>query len=447
MDSMNARVLIVDDEDKLRKLLARIIALEGYLVQEAATLSSARKILESVNTDLVLCDVKLPDGNGVDFVAEVKARRPHVEIILLTAYGNIPDGVQAIKNGAFDYIVKGDDNDKIIPLLAQAAARVSGKRGSKLIRAAKTGKGQFNDIIGDSAAIKAAVSLAQKVAPTDTTVLLTGETGTGKEVFAQAIHYNSKRKDKAFLALNCSGFTKELLESELFGHKAGAFTGASKDKKGLIEEASGGTLFLDEIGELPTDLQPKLLRLLEDGSYFIVGDTKPKKADVRVISATNRSLEKEIADGHYRSDLYYRISTFVIELPPLRNRRKDIPMLASHFLSEFSAKGGKQINSIDEDAAALLQNHDWKGNIRELKNVIERAIVLEDGNSLSAESLPFDWVAINENSASPLQLAAVEQAHIRKVLQATNGNKAEAARILGIGIATLYRKLAEYGVS
>jgi len=438
---MKTSVLIIDDEQKLRGLLARLLQSEGYEVSQAGTAAEAHRVLARAHADVILCDVKLPDASGVDLCAELKAAHPYTEVILLTAYGNIPDGVRAMRNGAFDYLVKGDDNDKIIPLLSQAAQKVAASPRQKTIGESSGGAVDFDAIIGESPAIKSAITLARKVAPTDTAVLLTGETGSGKEVFAQAIHSGSARRGNPFVALNCSGFSKELLESTLFGHKAGAFTGATKDKKGLIEEAAGGTLFLDEIGEMPAELQPKLLRFLEDGSYYAVGDTKVRKADVRLVSATNRALEAEISDGHFRSDLFYRIATFSIELPPLRERVADIPLLAAHFLKLYAAKTGKHITGIGKEAADALKRNPWKGNIRELKNVLERAVILEDGATLSAESLPPD---ATRGNSSAVDLASVERAHIRKVLAAAGGNKAEAARLLGIGIATLYRKVEEY---
>ena len=441
---MGCTVLIVDDEDKLRKLLSRIISLEDYQVVNAASLSAARAILERSGIDVLLCDVKLPDGNGVDFTKEVKDKYPQVQVILLTAFGNIPDGVKAVKNGAFDYIVKGDDNDKIIPLLSQAAEIVAQNKRQDVWREAGAAKG-FRQIIGDSKPIREAMALAQKVAPTGATVLLTGETGTGKEVFAQAIHTASARSNAPFVALNCSSLSKELMESTLFGHKAGAFTGAAKDKKGLIEEATGGTLFLDEIGELPVDLQPKLLRALEDGSYYAVGDTKLRKADVRVISATNRAIQEQIAEGHFRADLYYRIATFVILLPALRERLTDIPLLAAHFLASASQKNGKSIKKMCKEVEAALCQHDWKGNIRELKHILERAVILEDGDILTIDSLPLE-LRSQDAGTNSLELAAVERMHICKVLEATGGNRAEAARLLNIGVATLYRKIDEYGL-
>lgn len=441
---MKPAILIIDDEEKLRGLLKRIVSLEGYDVTEAGTLSSARQILASKNIDIVLCDVKLPDGNGVDFVKDIKTTYPYIEIVLLTAYGNIPDGVKAIKYGAFDYLVKGDDNEKIIPVLSQLGTIIAGRKDN----IPKERPGGFTYIVGNSKSTKDAIALAEKVAATDTAVLLTGETGTGKEVFANAIHTTSKRAAKPFVAINCSAFSKELLESELFGHKAGAFTGANKDKKGLIDEANGGTLFLDEIGEMSIDLQPKLLRLLENGTYLRVGDTKEQRADIRIIAATNRTLEDEIATHRFRSDLYYRIAVFNITLSPLRERKDDIPLLATHYLDTYRRKINKSVNSIAPDAMDILQQHDWKGNIRELKNTIERAVILEDSNTLTIDSLPIDIQhrKADTNGLSAFHLASVEKLHIQKVLNHTKGNKTEAARLMGIGLATLYRKIEEYGL-
>src|SRR5579871_4869795 len=290
----NATVLLIDDEEKLRALLKRIISLEGFSIIEANTIKAAGKILDKDPVDIVLCDVKLPDGNGVDFTQYVKSKFPSVEVILMTAYGNIADGVQAMKNGAFDYIIKGDDNDKIIPLLKKSMEKVQLEKRVEHMEKQVSKKYSFDNILVESSLIKEAIAMAKKVAPTDATVLLLGETGTGKEVFAQAIHAESKRATKPFMALNCSAFSKELLESEIFGHKAGAFTGATKDKKGLIEEADGGTLFLDEIGEMHIELQSKLLRVLETNEFIKVGDTKSTKVDVRIVAATNRDLQQEV---------------------------------------------------------------------------------------------------------------------------------------------------------
>lgn len=445
---MKPTILIIDDEEKLRGLLKRIITLEGYEVKEAGTISSAKKLFETNCFDIVLCDVKLPDGNGVDFTLDIKTKYPYSEVVLLTAYGNIPDGVKAIKNGAFDYLVKGDDNDKIIPVLSHIAEKLSLQKRVKHLEKQLGNQYSFDAIVGNSQSLSNAITLAKKVAATDTAVLLTGETGTGKEVFAQAIHYGSNRYSHPFVALNCSAFSKELLESELFGHKAGAFTGANKDKKGLIEEAKGGTLFLDEIGEMSIELQPKLLRLLENGTYLRVGDTKEQKADIRLIAATNRDLQHEIATGLFRSDLYYRIAVFTIELPALRDRLKDLPLLAKHYLGVYAAKTNKNITEISKDALNAMLNNEWKGNVRELKNIIERAVIMEDGNELTISSLPVDMqTKINaQHTLSAFHLASVEKLHIQKVLNYTKGNKSEAARLMNIGLATLYRKIDEYGL-
>lgn len=437
------KLLIIDDEEKLRQLLKRIITLEGFDVTEAGTLKEARKILDKEAIDIILCDVKLPDGNGVDFVKQVKQEHPVTEVILLTAYGNVPDGVQAMRNGAFDYIMKGDDNDKVIPLLHRAVDKVQLAQKFAQLQKQIQHQSSFDAILGQSAEIKESVTMAKKVAVTDATVLLLGETGTGKEVFAQAIHYNSHRSTKTFIAVNCSAFSKELLESELFGHKAGAFTGAMKDKKGLFEEADTGTIFLDEIGEMPPGLQAKLLRVLESGEFIKVGDTKTIKVNVRIIAATNRNLQKEIADGRFRSDLFYRLSVFQITLPPLRERVRDIPELAEHFTALSAAKTNKAIPALQKGYIIALQEYNWPGNIRELKNIIERSVILNENGQLDTGDLPAE-LQNSGNHFSAFDLAGVEKAHIQKVLKHTRGNKTEAARLLNIGLTTLYRKIEEY---
>jgi two-component system NtrC family response regulator len=446
---MTHKILIIDDEEKLRSLLARIIKSEGFEVFEAKDLKSSFKKLEQTEIDVVLCDVKLPDGNGVDFLQNIKSSFPLVEVVLLTAFGNIPDGVQAIKNGAFDYIVKGDDNDKIIPLLYKAVEKSQLQKKVQQLEKRIGDKYSFNTIIGKSKGIEQVIDLAKKVAKTDSTVLLTGETGTGKEVFAQAIHENSNRVGKSFVALNCSTFSKEILESELFGHKQGAFTGALKDKKGFIEEANGGTLFLDEIGEMPIDLQAKLLRVLETSEYIPVGDTIPKKSNFRLIAATNRDLKTESDEHRFRSDLYFRLNIFEIKLPSLRERIKDISVLAHYFVKQFSEKTNKKTLNIADDFLQKLENYSWPGNIRELKNIIERSVILSNDDTLTSDVLPYEMQHQPEKatkSMSAFSMQSIEKLHIQKVLNYTKGNKAETARLLEIGIATLYRKLEEYGI-
>ena len=446
-----SKILVVDDEVQIRTLLSRMLELEGYEVCQAGDCRTALKQLEFQSPDVVLCDVFLPDGNGVDLVSSVKKTAPNVEIILLTAHGNIPDGVQAIKNGAFDYITKGDDNNKIIPLVSRAVEKARmNVRLEKLEK--KVGHTySFDSVLGDSKALKDAVSLAQKVSETDVPVLLTGETGTGKEVFAQAIHYNSKRAKQNFVAVNCSSFSKELLESEMFGHKAGSFTGALKDKKGLFEEADNGTIFLDEIGEMAFELQAKLLRILETGEYIKIGDTKPTRVNVRVVAATNRNLPEEITAGRFREDLFYRLSVFQIHLPPLRERAGDVRILAKAFVKDFSVRLARPVTEITPAFLEALEQQPWKGNIRELRNVIERSLIVCESERLDVADLPLDiqnthYVQSDETTPGSFELSAMERRHIARVLEYTKGNKTEAARLLKIGLTTLYRKIEEYGI-
>jgi len=439
------KVLIIDDEINLRGLLARIIQLEGYSVAQADNGKNALKLLEHEVFQVVITDVKLPDINGVDLTAKIKSSYPNTEIIVLTAYGTIQDGVKAIKNGAFNYLTKGDHQGKIIPLVSQATEKALLQQKVSDLEKRLTRKFGFDQISGSSRAIVNAIELARKVAATDTTVLILGETGVGKEVFAEAIHYESPRKTKPLVALNCSAFAKELLESELFGHAEGAFTGATKAKKGLLEEAHEGTLFLDEIGEMNIDLQAKILRVLETSEFYRVGESKSRKVNIRLIAATNRDLEKEIKNGKFREDLFYRLSVFTIHIPSLRERSEDIETLAHYFIQQFSAKTNKQVKLMDEDFLKALQLHPWKGNIRELKNVIERCVILVDGNKLGTALLPFDF----NTSSNPniFDLAVIEKNHIQKVLRHTHGNKTEAARLLNIGLTTLYRKIQDYEIN
>jgi two-component system, NtrC family, response regulator len=439
-------ILLIDDEDKLRHLLKRIISLEGFIVSEADSLKAGLRLLEKESIDVILCDVRLPDGDGVEFIDKVKLKYPQVEMIMLTAYGNIAAGVQAIKSGAFDYLTKGDDNERIIPLLDRAMEKVRLQNRVAQLEQRIEKKYTFESIIGNSDVILSVISQAKKVAPTDATVLLLGETGTGKEVFAQAIHHASRRSGKPFVALNVSSFSKELLESELFGHMAGSFTNAVKDKRGLIEEADGGTLFLDEIGEMVFDLQAKLLRVLETGEFIKVGDTKPTKVAVRIITATNRDLETEVSDGKFREDLFYRLNLFTIELPSLRARKEDIPLLAEHFLHLYAAKTNGRVSGMNEEFISRLSEHEWKGNIRELKNVIERAVILASNSELTIANLPLDFQSLQHKgrALSAFELASIEKLHIQRVLNHTKGNKMAAAKLLNIGLTTLYRKIDEY---
>ncbi|RYY71807.1 MAG: sigma-54-dependent Fis family transcriptional regulator [Chitinophagaceae bacterium] len=445
------KVLIIDDEEKIRTLLSKIIELEGFEVVQAPDIKFGLKKLETNLIDVVLCDVKLPDGNGIRLAETIKQKFPSIEVILLTAYGNIPDGVQAMKNGAFDYITKGDDNNRIIPLIYKAVEKVALSRRVLQLEKQLGKKYSFETILGKSKQIRAAIESARKVAATDASVLLTGETGTGKEVFAQAIHSAGLRAKQNFIAVNCSALSPHLLENELFGHKAGAYTGAINDSKGIFEEANKGTVFLDEIGEMPLELQAKLLRILETGEFLKVGDNKPTKTDVRIIAATHRNLQTEVETRHFREDLYYRIAVFQIVLPSLKERLSDIEQLATFFLQTFSLKSNKKITGLSPAYLDALLQHPWKGNIRELKNLIERSIILTDEGELQPDSLPAELQYLSKNGSgvkllSAFELASAEKVHIQKVLNYANGNKTETARLLNIALTTLYRKLEEFGI-
>ena len=443
------KILIIDDEPTIRMLLSRILELEGYEVLKAKDRATALYTLKKHEVQVVLCDVFLPDGNGVDMVQELQQLAPAAKIILLTAHGNIPDGVQAIKNGAFDYIVKGDDNRKIIPIVNRAMDAIATElkqQGKKKIVRANTFS--FDNIVGKSSALSDVISQARKVAATDVSVLINGETGTGKEVFARAIHSESQRRSEAFLALNCSAFSRELLESELFGYKAGAFTGAVKDKRGLLEEANHGTIFLDEIGEMALELQSKLLRVLETGEFVKVGDTKTTHVDVRILSATNRNLKEEIASGRFREDLYFRLSVFRIMLPPLRQRKEDILLLARQFIERYAKQIGRPVPVLSSEAKSLFLSYPWPGNVREMMNAVEHALIVCDGE-ITRHDLPIDMLSGDTSTADDdaFDLKSVERNHIIKVLHHTHGNKTETARLLKIGLTTLYRKIEEYGIT
>ena len=445
--SDKSHILVIDDEKNYLLVLQTLLEDEGYTVTAISDPETALAFLAESEVDVVVTDMKMPKVSGREVLQHVKKSWPYIPVLIMTAFGSIESAVEAMKYGAFDYITKGDDNNKILPLLSRAVEKARMQRRLARIDDSLSEQHSFDRIIGRSESLRRAVELARKVAATDTSVLLTGETGTGKEVFAQAIHHASPRAREAFVAVNCSAFSKELLESELFGHRAGSFTGAAKDKKGLFEEADKGTLFLDEIGEMPAELQAKLLRVLESGEFIKIGETRPTRVDVRLIAATNRDLEREIAAGGFRGDLFFRLSVFRIQLPPLAERRGDIPEYVRFFAAQFAAKMGKRIDTIDDRYIAALERHPWPGNVRELRNVVERSMIMADGNSLTFDCLaPEFHTAVVGCAPDSLTLEDLERRHILRVLDHIGGNKAEAARLLGIGIATLYRKLESYGV-
>ncbi|RFP65131.1 sigma-54-dependent Fis family transcriptional regulator [Hymenobacter lapidiphilus] len=443
-------LLIIDDEAPLRQAITRMLELEGYTVRQAP---DARRGLEDLaqHADevlVVLSDVKLPDGYGLDLLPRYRAKAPLAEIILLTAYGTIPDSVRAMKEGAFDYLTKGDSDDQLVVVVDRAVEKARLRRRVAELEQQVGAQYTFESMIGSSAALLEAQRLARRAAPTDSTVLLEGPTGAGKELFAQAIHQASARRGKPFVALNCSAFPRDLLESELFGYKKGAFTGALADKKGLLEAANGGTLFLDEIGELELSVQAKFLRVLETRQFTKLGDTRPTTVDVRLVAATNRNLQQEAAAGNFRPDLYYRLAVFTVPVPGLNERRADVPILAEFFLKFFSAKLNPRLRGLEPEVLEQLRRHDWRGNVRELRNVLERAVILADGEQLTTDDLPteFHHFQPDPTVADDRTLRTMEKQQIARVLNETSGNKMEAARQLGIGTKTLYRKIQEYGL-
>jgi len=445
---LNSNILIIDDEKELRTLLSRLLKLDGYKVFEANDGEEGLRVLNSEDIHVVVSDVKLPGISGIDLIPKIKEINNKIEIVVLTAYGTIADGVTAIKRGAFDYITKGDEDNKILTAVERALEKSNMSTRIEQLEKRVGEKYNFENITGKSLKIREVVHLAQRAAETDVTVLLTGETGTGKEIFAQAIHNGSHRNKHSFVAINCSAISKDLLESEMFGYKAGAFTGAVKNKKGLFEEANEGTIFLDEIGEMDISLQSKILRVLETNEFIKSGDTKPTSVNVRVIAATNKNLNEEIEKGNFRPDLFYRINTMKIELPPLRERPEDISVFAEYFVKSYATHMNKNITSIDEECIRKLKEYSFPGNIRELRNIIERAVILTDGNVLLPSALPKDMFNGRRNISGQTsgKLEEIEKLHIIKVLEVSEGNKSKAAEILGIGLTTLYRKLKEYGI-
>jgi two-component system, NtrC family, response regulator len=446
-------ILLIEDERKIRDVLSRILEIEGYNVLSSENGMTGLDLISRNEIKVVISDVKLPDINGIDLLLKIKKISDSIEVIILTAYSNITDAVKAIKYGAFDYLRKGEDDDKITFVIARAFEKIKLQNQIKDLEEKIVESSGFDQISGNSGKIIEAIELSKKVAATDTTVLLFGETGTGKELFAQAIHYSGKRKNKPFITVNCAAIPRELQESEFFGHKKGSFTGANYDKKGMLEEADGGTLFLDEIGEMDIDLQAKLLRAIETGTFSRVGDTDNITVDIRIIAATNRNLNEEVAKGNFRKDLLYRLNMFTIEIPPLKERKDDIEILLRNLTERMNNKLNKNIKSFDVRFMNILQNYSWPGNIRELKNVIERAIILSNDEILTANLLPQEILNQNnytedkpELNSEDDSIETIEKKHILKILARTNNNKIEAAKTLKIGLTTLYRKLKEYGI-
>lgn len=444
---MKKTILLIDDETELRKLLKKLLVLEDYHVFEAGTGKEGIDILNHDEAGIAIVDVKLPDADGIELVKKIKELHPLMEIIVLTAYGTIEDGVRAVRNGAMDYIVKGDEENKILPLVANAFEKYLLKERLYKMENEKFSSHSFSFLTGKSEKFLAAKEIAVKVSGTDVPVLLLGETGTGKDMFARAIHYSGSRRKGPFVSVNSSAIARDLLESEMFGYKAGAFTGAVKNKKGLFEEAHSGTLFLDEIGELDISLQAKLLRVVETKEFIKPGDTKPITVDVRIIAATNRNLESEIKKENFRADLYYRLSVMQIYIPSLAERGEDIPELTEYFINTISRKLNKKIEEVSPDFLEKIQQYEFPGNIRELRNIIERAIILSENGVLSARLLPKEMLLLHRiEPTDTVTLADAEKNHIIKILEICGGNKSKAAKMLDIGIATLYRKMETYNL-
>jgi DNA-binding NtrC family response regulator len=443
-------ILVVDDEGSARTTLALLLRKRGHRVQEAAGVSEAIKALAGEAFDLVVTDLRMPDGSGLDVLRAVKAQGHDADVILLTAYAGWESAKEAMQLGAFDYFEKGREPAELFVRIDRALADKALRRENENLRAQISDRYALPGIIARSPEIRRVLDLVARVAPTDATVLIEGESGTGKELIAKAIHHASPRARQPFVAVNCGALPETLLESELFGHVKGAFTGASIGKKGLFEEAHRGTLFLDEIGEMTPGLQVKLLRALQDGEIRPVGSTQSITVDARVLAATNRDLEQMMRQGGFREDLYYRLNVIALRLPPLRERREDIPALAEHFLLRFAARQ-ERVLRLGPDALDRLLAYAWHGNIRELENAMERAAILSRGDTVGADDLPPHVAACLDLGAPPLlprqmSLADAERVCILQTLERCGWNHSRAAEALGIGRTTLWRKCKEYGI-
>ncbi len=450
------KVLVVDDEENIRLVLQTLLAKKGYAVTSAQTAEEALELIEQNAPDFLLADVRMPGMSGIDLCREVRSRLPQVTVIMMSAYGSVELALEAVRSGAYDYIAKPFKQDEVLFALAKAEEHESLLRENRALRAAAQTAETFPELLGKSLAMQQVFRLIAKVAEYRTTVLIQGESGTGKELVARALHQKSPRKDKPFVAVNCGAIPAALMESELFGHKRGAFTDAHADKQGIFNEADGGTLFLDEIGELPAALQVKLLRVLQESVVRPVGGTKDTTIDVRVIAATVRDLHKEVAEGRFREDLFYRLNVLQIVVPPLRDRLEDVPLLIDHFIARDNARLGTQVRGIDPRARKVLVGHGWPGNVRELENLIERAVVLAEGDVLAVEDLP-ERVQKPEDAVA-LVLArgelsikkasrVIEESLIRQALAKTRGNRTAAAKLLEISHRALLYKIKDYGLS
>jgi len=450
------RVLVVDDEENQRLVLRTLLKRQGYEVETAASGEEALTLVDTFGPDVVLTDVRMPKMGGLDLLATLQAKGNEATVIVMSAYGNVDDALEAIKAGAYDYVQKPFKHDEIVLTLRKAEEREALRRENRALREEIRKEHQFEQILAKSQAMQEIFRTIAKIADYKTTVLISGESGTGKELVARALHRRSSRRAGNFVAVNCGAIPENLLESELFGHKKGAFTDANSDRRGLFEEADGGTLFLDEIGELPTALQVKLLRVLQDEMIRRVGDSRDLKVDVRIIAATHRDLAAEVKAARFREDLFYRLNVLPILVPPLRTRREDIALLIDHFVARNNARLGTQIRGVDTEARRLLVEYSWPGNVRELENTIERAMVLSEGDLLVAADLPDRIREVRDPvqvqlSTGELSIKkttrVIEETLIRRALQKTKGNRTRAAEVLELSHRALLYKIKDYKIT
>jgi DNA-binding NtrC family response regulator len=449
---ITGEILVVDDDARMRELIVKVLAREGYSVRSLPRGQEVLQALEEGPADLVISDIRMPEMDGLTLLQEVKRVAPETSVLMMTAFGSIDTAVQAIKAGAYDYLTKPFKMDEVIVVVQRAIEERRLRAEVQALRQEVRTKYNFSNILGKSKPMRDLFALIKKVAGSRTTVLIQGKSGTGKELVAKAVHYNSPRRARPLVTVNCSAIPKDLLESELFGHVKGAFTGAIAHKRGLFEEADGGSLFLDEIGELPPELQVKLLRVLQERELRRVGDTRIVSVDVRLIAATNRDLAQAVKEDLFREDLYYRLNVIPIVLPALKDRSEDIPLLVEHFLMKYAKEADPPLEGITKDAMRLLLEYDWPGNVRELENVIERAVILGHGPQILPEDLPAHLHTQQTSGPHPFKAAsphrptleALERDYIATILRETGWHQMQAARILGIDRRTLYRKIRTY---
>jgi DNA-binding NtrC family response regulator len=447
---ISATVLVVDDEASVRESLVRVLDREGHRVFQAASAEDALNVLQTESVHLMLSDLKMPTMSGLDLLREVKRRAPETEVVLITGHGTIETAVEAMKEGASDFLTKPFKRAEIIRALTKALEKRQLVLENRRLREELASAGMHEPFVGKSTAVVDILRLVERVAPLTSTVLITGESGTGKEIVARMLHAQSDRRQARFIAVNCGAIAENIIESELFGHVKGSFTGAIRDKDGLFKTADGGTLFLDEISTVPMNLQVKLLRAIEEKEIRPVGATRPIAIDVRIVAASNRDLAKEVEGGYFREDLYYRLNVVGINIPPLRERREDIPLLAEHFVRKFSVELKKNVRTIDRKTLELFMAYHWKGNVRELENAIERAVIVCDGDIILPQHLSQNFASLAQNDAATEELkhavTEFERAHILKTLEAVGYDKKAAAKFLGTSLSSLYRKLAELNI-